>query len=241
MAGDARQFPGDLSGRKHKIRGAELSAGAARHVGVLGAFLILRECDAAFGFNGCQAERSIGAGAGKHHSDGLAFAVLARASGKKHRSPCRADPRLGLASRRKTRHAPWPEWRWARSRRCDWPATGVSPRTSATGIFVTLESSSLNMLLYVLLRWDTRTNAMPVSLGRACSSSRNASRPPAEAPMPTTGTGWGSAVGTAFPTGGFIALLVDFPRGIFFGMGLRDELLGYSIKRPNRPSWETGR
>ena len=32
MAGDAGQFLGDLSGRQHEVRCAELNAGAARHV-----------------------------------------------------------------------------------------------------------------------------------------------------------------------------------------------------------------
>ena len=50
--------------------------------------LILRESDAAFGFDGRQTQRPVGAGAGKHHSDGLA-SVLGQ-SGRKRRSPGRA-------------------------------------------------------------------------------------------------------------------------------------------------------
>ncbi len=62
MTGDARQFSGDLGRRQHKVRRAELGARATWHVRVLGAYLILRERDAAFGFDGCQAQRPVGAG-----------------------------------------------------------------------------------------------------------------------------------------------------------------------------------
>ncbi len=82
MAGDACQFLGDLSRRQHKISRAELSAGAARHVGILGAFLILRERDAALGLDGRQAQRPVRAGAGKNHPDGLAFPVLRQGAEK---------------------------------------------------------------------------------------------------------------------------------------------------------------
>src|ERR1700722_4232980 len=76
MAGDARQFFGDLGRRKHKVRRAELSAGAARHVRVFRALLVLRERDAPFGFDGCQPQRTVGAGTRKNYTDGLAFSPL---------------------------------------------------------------------------------------------------------------------------------------------------------------------
>src|ERR1700733_12428798 len=100
---------------------------------------------------------------------------------------------------------------------------GVSPRTSATDIFVTLESNSLNILLYVLLKCDTRTKAIPVSLGSACTSSRNASRPPAEAPMPTTGTGEcpGTVEGNFLSVGVLVARRAGLLEGVFFAMLLK--------------------
>ena len=44
--------------------------------------LILRKRNAPFGFNGCQAQRPIGAGAGENHTDGLAFSVLGQRAKK---------------------------------------------------------------------------------------------------------------------------------------------------------------
>src|SRR6516165_1695061 len=46
---------------------------------------------------------------------------------------------------------------------------------------------SVSMLAWVGARCWTRTKAMPVSTGRACSICVKASSPPAEAPTPTTG------------------------------------------------------
>src|ERR1700733_14867481 len=84
---------------------------------------------------------------------------------------------------------------------------------------------------------------MPVSLGSASRSSRNASSPPADAPMPTTGTstctGWGAggADGTGFLSAvGFVALCAGFPGGTFFGIGLKDYVyFGYSTRIPPSP------
>src|SRR5215475_13277638 len=46
---------------------------------------------------------------------------------------------------------------------------------------------SVSMLAWVGSRWRIKTNAMPVSVGRAWTIWLKASRPPAEAPMPTMG------------------------------------------------------
>ncbi len=56
-----------------------------------------------------------------------------------------------------------------------------------TAMVVALESRSTNMLSWLGSRCWTRMNAMPVSAGKACKSRRQASSPPAEAPIATTG------------------------------------------------------
>ena len=55
------------------------------------------------------------------------------------------------------------------------------------GILVALESRSVRTVSCVGSRCCTNTNAMPVSSGSARRSWVKASRPPAEAPIPTTG------------------------------------------------------
>ena len=67
---------------------------------------------------------------------------------------------------------------------------------SPTGNRVALASNSGRMLLCAGARCWTRTKAMPVLRGSACSNWRNASNPPADAPMPTTGNGaWADGLG----------------------------------------------
>ena len=61
--------------------------------------------------------------------------------------------------------------------------------TSRTGMAVSRESKGTNMLEWPGARCWMKTNAMPVSAGSPRSSSVTASRPPAEAPMATTGHG----------------------------------------------------
>src|SRR6185437_1779960 len=64
---------------------------------------------------------------------------------------------------------------------------GVPDRTSSTGIVVVLPMISVNMLSWLGSRCWISTNAIPVSDGSAWKKSLYASRPPAEAPMATTG------------------------------------------------------
>src|SRR5437773_396532 len=59
--------------------------------------------------------------------------------------------------------------------------------TSTTGIRVTLDRMSVKMLGCFGSRCWTNTKANGASTGRWDSNSENASNPPAEAPMPTTG------------------------------------------------------
>src|ERR1700736_4873907 len=59
--------------------------------------------------------------------------------------------------------------------------------TSWTGIFVVLAIISVSMLWWLGSRCWISTNAIPVSNGSARKNSLYASRPPAEAPMATTG------------------------------------------------------
>ena len=155
--------------------------------GIFGALLILRERDATFGFDGCQTKRSVGAGAGKHHPHGLGFPLLGEGAEKNvDHHAMTIFVRIGCAAR--------PPSCIVRSgvRRDHIDVIGQRrasrPRASITGIRVALENNSLSILLYVLLRWDTSTKAMPVSPGSAFRNSRKASSPPAEAPTPTTGT-----------------------------------------------------
>ena len=54
---------------------------------------------------------------------------------------------------------------------------------------VARERISVNALACVGSRCCTSTNAMPVSFGKCLSNLVNASSPPADAPMPTTGKG----------------------------------------------------
>src|SRR5579884_3074184 len=58
-----------------------------------------------------------------------------------------------------------------------------------TRMAVAPERMALSSLAWCGSRCWMKTNAMPVSGGRARSSCRNASRPPAEAPIPATGKG----------------------------------------------------
>ena len=74
-----------------------------------------------------------------------------------------------------------------------------SSRTSVTDMVVARERISAKALGCEGARCCTNTNAMPVSTGSAPSSCLNASRPPAEAPIPTIGkNGWSSSA-TLFP------------------------------------------
>src|SRR5579883_2637628 len=59
--------------------------------------------------------------------------------------------------------------------------------TCKTGSLVARPSNSVIALSWVGSRWGTSTNAIPERCGIAFISSMNASRPPAEAPTPTTG------------------------------------------------------
>src|SRR5499427_6287079 len=66
-------------------------------------------------------------------------------------------------------------------------STAIRSRTSVTGMVVARDRISVSMLAWVGSRWRIKTNAMPVSVGRAWTIWLKASRPPAEAPMPTMG------------------------------------------------------
>src|SRR5204862_536000 len=59
--------------------------------------------------------------------------------------------------------------------------------TSRTGIEVARASSWVSALACAGSKCCTSTNPMPVSSGRCCSKCVHASRPPADAPMPTIG------------------------------------------------------
>src|SRR5712664_2052962 len=76
-----------------------------------------------------------------------------------------------------------------------------------TGIGVVLDRISLKMLGYFGSRCWTSTKAIAASNDRCASNSENASKPPAEAPMPTIGKvspdGWGTAT---LPRAGNVAL-----------------------------------
>src|SRR5207249_1841075 len=69
--------------------------------------------------------------------------------------------------------------------------------TSMTGSGVVLDRISLRMLGYFGSRCWTSTKAIAASSDRCASNSENASKPPAEAPMPTIANlspdGWGTA------------------------------------------------
>ena len=66
------------------------------------------------------------------------------------------------------------------------PSRRIPSVTSAIGISLERARISARLLLCRGSRCWTNTKAMPVSLGRRCSRSVNASKPPAEAPIPTT-------------------------------------------------------
>src|SRR5216684_2616133 len=68
-----------------------------------------------------------------------------------------------------------------------------------TGMRVQLASSSARTLPCRGSRCCTRTNAIPVSVGRFLSSSEKASSPPADAPMPTINPQDGGAAGAPSP------------------------------------------
>src|SRR6266478_6290868 len=79
-----------------------------------------------------------------------------------------------------------------------WPGSTRTPCcTSTTGSGVVLDRISLKMLGYFGSRCWTSTKAIAASSDRCASNSENASKPPAEAPMPTIGNvpldGWGAA------------------------------------------------
>src|SRR5260370_33837990 len=71
-----------------------------------------------------------------------------------------------------------------------------SSLTSFTGNCVARDRISARWLAWDGDKWETRTNAMPGSVGNALRRGVNASRPPADAPMQTTGNG-GAGCGTA--------------------------------------------
>src|SRR6266849_9018892 len=68
-----------------------------------------------------------------------------------------------------------------------------------TGMRVQLASSSARILPCRGSRCCTRTNAIPVSVGRFLSSSEKASSPPADAPTPTINPQDGGAAGAPSP------------------------------------------
>src|SRR4029453_13169812 len=68
--------------------------------------------------------------------------------------------------------------------------------TSRTGIEVARDKRSASALSCCGSRCCTSTKPMPVSSGRFLSNSVNASNPPAEAPMPTTGKWFGASPGS---------------------------------------------
>src|SRR5882762_9918588 len=69
-----------------------------------------------------------------------------------------------------------------------WPSSTRIPFfTSRTGIGVVLDRIWLKMLGYFRSRCWTSTKAIAASNDRFASNSENASKPPAEAPMPTIG------------------------------------------------------
>src|SRR6476661_2592764 len=82
-------------------------------------------------------------------------------------------------------------------------ATGMPSVTSLTGILVTLEMSSVRWLSCVGSRCCTSTKAILVSVGRCVSNCVNASRPPAEAPMPTIGNAAGGCSASRSEAAGF--------------------------------------
>src|SRR5579863_5978204 len=74
-----------------------------------------------------------------------------------------------------------------------WSGRTVTPSvTSCTGILVVRARIWRRSLGWVGSRCCTNTNAMPLFCGSERSNSEKASRPPAEAPMPTMGndSGW---------------------------------------------------
>src|SRR5262249_45133922 len=79
-------------------------------------------------------------------------------------------------------------------------------------------------------RWGTRTNAMPSRDSSARSSCMNASRPPADAPTPTTGKGRRVAWP---PMGGLLETVV-----VLFGVSLLG--LGFLLDGLMKPSPAAG-
>ena len=63
----------------------------------------------------------------------------------------------------------------------------MSSDISSTGILVTFCNMSGNMLLWSGCKCWTSTYAIPENSGMAFNNFLNASKPPAEAPIPTTG------------------------------------------------------
>src|SRR6516165_4035671 len=80
---------------------------------------------------------------------------------------------------------------------------------------------SVSMLAWVGARCWTRTKAMPVSTGRACSICVKASSPPAEAPTPTTGKDRVSSRGPASSAAELAAEGVDASSAGAGSAGLR--------------------
>ena len=114
---------------------------------------------------------------------------------------------------------------------------------------VNLLSSSGRMLVWLGSRWEMRMKAMPLAGGMWVKNSSKASRPPAEAPIPTTGkepspeSNGKEFPGRVFP---FSAVsgrgpgLTDFPeralRGVIFFAGV--SLLAMMSVHPLR--WSSG-
>jgi len=69
MAGQANDLAGDIARLQNEIDAA-VEDGAARHAGVRGRALLLRDRDARFRFDRLKAERAVGAAAGQQHSNG---------------------------------------------------------------------------------------------------------------------------------------------------------------------------
>jgi hypothetical protein len=74
--------------------------------------------------------------------------------------------------------------------------------TSLTGMLVTRPRISVSMLAWVGSRCWTMTKAMPVSVAISRNMRRSASRPPADAPTPTTGNARLSCAGGSLAGGG---------------------------------------
>ena len=180
-----RERVGNVRHRQHEIDGAGHDR-AARHAVIAGFVGILRDDQAALFLDRLQTEAAVGAGAREDHADRALPQFLGQGPQQKIERQTRAVTRLRLREAQVAladgqigpgrndiqvvaldRH----------------PVGGLPHRHRRCGA----PADPTIMLSCVGSRCCTRMNAMPVSAAEPPEACVQASRPPAEAPMPTTG------------------------------------------------------